>query len=119
MDEKERRKFKRISTSVAVQVAMFDQNASDTKSSMAYSRNLSANGILVPSSEEFPVNSYVRLEFTLPGEKKPSAFFGRVVRVDRKGARGYELGVALLELPKGAVGRIDKYVSREAKKRGE
>jgi Tfp pilus assembly protein PilZ len=107
----EKRKFKRVNARVAVEVKRYSSEEWKAVTAMAYSKNISANGVLVPSVEEFPIGSYVSLSFALPGEKRTAEFFGKVVRVERKSERSYLIGVSLLEAPKGAITKINKYVT--------
>ncbi len=110
--QEERRKFRRVAAKVMVEVKRFDPGQAQAVSSMSYSINLSANGLLVPSVEDYPDGSFVRLTFSLPGEKDMSEFFGKVVRCTKRSVRGYELGIALLEMPKGTSKKISRYVEK-------
>ena len=113
---KERRKFMRITAATKVKISRYDPKEKVVTTSDSNSKNLSANGVLVPSSKELPKDSFVKVDFTLPCEKTPTAFFGKVSRAIKIAENSFEIAVAMLEMPKGSIKKIEKFIVKNTER---
>ena len=75
------------------------------------SEDLSLSGMLIRTSEEFPIGSQVRLEFSLTDDQEPIACQAEVVRYtqpDLEKIRG--VGVTFLEFEEGGRERLEEFL---------
>jgi len=113
MEPQERRKYRRLSTEVKVDISYTDPKTDVTSLlTEPVSRNLSAGGLLIRYNKELAVGSEVVVKFVIPSEKRYVMTFARVVRVDAvEQGRLYDIGIAFLDIRPEDRELIDRYVT--------
>jgi hypothetical protein len=109
--QRELRSFRRMpmEAEVSFQEISFGKDAQVTQ---AKYKDVSGGGLLVSSSQQYPLGALLKLEIRVPGlaehhdqnfpsnqlEPRPFAAVGQVVRIEALDGGGYEIGVKFLNV---------------------
>lgn len=116
-DNEDRRHSTRVQAAFRVKYSTVDQLVG------AYTKNISRGGLFIRTENLLPVNSVVRLIFSLPNDGGEIPCIAKVARVigpdDRKPDRKHGLAVEFLDVSLQNIEMIEKFIASAALKEAE
>ena len=79
--EQERRRYRRLATSIQVEIAYSEHEGEDHLVAFK-SINISASGLLLEANLELPCGTFLIARFLLPERERPISFLTEVVRLE-------------------------------------
>ena len=109
MEQKERRKYKRLDVSFEVFISLLDRkNNIDGEKLKADSVNISASGMLFNFDDNLKIGTYLFITFFPPSNDNEIIVHGKVVRSKKKKDDVYAIAVHFMEFEKGDESELNR-----------